>query len=142
MSSEEAKRTVTAGLQQRREARQLAEQEAQLEQYEQEQIQFCNEHCADAKFQRRMEETGRLNQEQMEARRAARAEALAKELAREEAATTAVKRYGISCMAILCLTIFTNLPLWAAVTLALGLGVFPAAYIFRLYYPLRGEDNA
>lgn len=135
MSNDEAKRIVRAGLERRRDARQLAEQEARLEQYELDMIETCNENCADAKIQRRMEESERLTREQMEARRAARAEALAKELAREEAATTAVKRYVIACMAILCMTIFTNLPMWAAVTLVVGLAVFPVAYIFRLYFP-------
>ena len=50
----------------------------------------------------------------------------------------AVKKYGVFCLAILCLTIFTHLPLWGAITTALGMAVFPAVYIFRLYYPLEG----
>lgn len=139
MSSEEAKRYVSDGLERRRAARQEAEQEARLERYEQEQIQFCNENCADAKVQRRIDETGRLNLERAEARRAARKEALAKEQAREDAATLAVKRYVIVCMVFLWLTAFTQLPVWAAVALDLGLGVFPAAYIFRLYFPMEAR---
>ena len=134
MSSEDARSIVAKGLERRKQL--FAEQEAALEQYEQDMIDTCNTHCADAKLLRQNEETGRLNREQIEARRAARAEALAKKQAREEAATTAVKRYILVCMGILWLTAFTHLPLWAAITLALGLAVFPAAYIFRLYYPL------
>lgn len=136
MSNEEAKRYVSAGLELRRHARQEAEREAKLEQYEQDMIETCNINCADARFSRQQEAAGRINREIIEARRAARAEALAQELAKEEAATTAVKRYIITCMAIFWLTAFTYLPVWAAITLALGLAVFPAVYIFRLYYPV------
>lgn len=136
MSNEEAKRYVSAGLELRRNARQEAEREAKLEQYEQDMIETCNINCADARFSRQQEAAGRKNREIIEARRAARAEALAQELAKEEEATTAVKRYIITCMAILWLTAFTYLPIWAAITLDLGLAVFPAAYIFRLYYPV------
>lgn len=136
MNSEEAKRIVGAGLERRRTERQIAEQEACLEQYERDMIGACNEHCADAKIQRRIEETGRISKEQAETRRAARAEALAKEQAREDAAVAACRYYGLACLVILWLTAVTQFPIWAAVTLALGLGVFPAAYIFRLYYPI------
>ena len=136
MNSDEARRIVQNGLDRRKEDRDTAAKEARLEKYEQDQIHFCNEHCANSKEQRQLEETGRRNRQQYEARRAARAEAYALELAREQAATDAVKKYGVFCMATLCLTIFTHLPVWAAITTALGMGVFPAAYIFRLYYPL------
>ena len=136
MSNDEARRIVTAGLERRKAERETAAQEARLEQYEQDQIRCCNEHFANAKVQRQLEETGRRNKQQYEARRAARQQALALELAREEAATDAVRKYVVFCLAMLCLTIFTHLPLWAAITTALGMVVFPAAYIFRLYYPL------
>lgn len=136
MSNDEARRIVTAGLERRKAERETAAQEARLERYEQDQIRFCNVHSANAKEQRQLEETGRRNKQQYEARRAAREQALALEMAREQAATDAVKKYGVFCLAILCLTIFTHLPLWGAITTALGMGVFPAVYIFRLYYPL------
>lgn len=138
MSSDEARRIVQIGLDRQKEDRDTAAKEARLEKYEQDQIHFCNEHCANAKEQRQLEETGRRNKQQYEARKAAREQALAMEMAREQAATDAVKKYGVFCLAILCLTIFTHLPLWGAITTALGMGVFPAAYIFRLYYPLEG----
>ena len=135
MSSDEAKRYVSAGLERRKFARQEAERESRLEQYEQDMIETCNKSCADAKEQRRLDDAGRLTKEQAQARKAARAEAKAKEQAREEAAARAAKYYAIACMVILLATAWTPLPLWAAVTLALGLAVFPAAYIFRLYFP-------
>lgn len=134
MSNEDARSIVDKGLRRRRQL--FAEQEAALEQYEQDMIDTCNTHCADAKLLRQHEETGRLNRQQMEARRAERAEALAKEQAREEATTMAIKRYVLACLGFFWLTAFTHLPVWAAVTCALGLAVFPAVYIFRLYYPL------
>lgn len=134
--SNEARQIVQAGLDRRKADRETAAREAQLERYEQDQIRCCNEHSANAKVLRLMDETGRMQREQYEARRAARQQALALELAREEAATDAVWKYVVFCLAMLCLTIFTHLPLWAAITTALGMGVFPAAYIFRLYYPL------
>lgn len=132
----ETKAIVQAGLERRKVQREEAAQEARLERYEQEQIHFCNVHSANAKVQRMMDETGRIQRQQMEERRIARAMALEQELERDESATEAVKKYAVSCLAILCLTIFTHLPLWAAVTLIVSLAVFPAAYIFRLYYPL------
>lgn len=132
----EARKIVQAGLDRRKADREAAAREARLERYEQDQIHFCNEHCANAKEQRQLEETGRRNRQQYEARRAAREQALALKLAREQAAIDAVRKYVVFCLAMLCLTIFTHLPLWGAITTALGMGVFPAAYIFRLYYPL------
>lgn len=134
--SNEARQIVQAGLERRKADREAAAREAQLERYEQDQIRCCNEHFANAKVQRLMDETGRMNREQYEARKAAREQALAMEMAREQAATDAVKKYGVFCLATLCLTIFTHLPVWAAITTVIGMGVFPAAYIFRLYYPL------
>lgn len=138
MSSDEARRIVQIGLDRRKEDRDTAAKEARLEKYEQDQIHFCNVHSANAKEQRQLEETGRRNRQQYEARKAAREQALAMEMAREQAAIDAVRKYGVFCLAILCLTIFTHLPMWGAITTALGMGVFPAAYIFRLYYPMEG----
>lgn len=136
MSSDEARRIVQVGLDRRKEDRDTAAKEARLEKYEQEQILFCNAHSAAAKAQRQLEETGRMNLQKHKARRDAWEQALAMELAKEQAAISAVKKYGVFCLATLCLTIFTHLPLWGAITTALGMGAFPAAYIFRLYYPL------
>lgn len=136
MSSDEARAIVQDGLRMRKYRRELAEKEARMEKYEQEQIQFCNAHFANAKEQRQLEETGRMNRQQYEARKAAQEQALAMEMAREQAATDAIKKYGVFCLSMLCLTIFTHLPMWGAITTVLGMVVFPAVYIFRLYVPL------
>lgn len=140
MTNEEAKQIISAGLERRKDARAMAEREGRLEQYEQDMIESCNKNCANAKVLRLSQETGRLQKAQMEAKRIARAEALAKEMEREEKAVSAVKKYIVFCMALLCLTIFTQLPLWAVAVTTISMGVFPAAYVFRLYYPL--EVNA
>lgn len=135
MNSDEARRIVSLGLQHRKMERQNAEREQRLEKYERDMITHCNEHSADAKILRRLDDTVQFDRAQAVARREARLDVLAKEQAREAAAAGAVKRYILSCVVILWLTTWTYLPLWAAVTLVAGLGVFPAAYIFRLYYP-------
>lgn len=135
MSSDEARHIVTLGLQHRKMIRQNAEREQRLEKYERDMITRCNEHSADAKILRRMEDTDQLSRIQAAARQEARKQIQAAEQAREEAATGAVKRYILTCMAILWLTTWTYLPLWAAVTLVAGLAVFPVVYVFRLYYP-------
>jgi hypothetical protein len=49
MSSEEARRIIQIGLEHRKEDRNLADQEARLEEYEQDQIDFCNAHFVAAK---------------------------------------------------------------------------------------------
>ena len=136
MNSKEAKQIVGEGLERRREARNIADREAVLDQYEEDQIRACNVHFADAKRQRKLEETGRMTREQMAARKAARDKAQAEKIARELAAEEAIKKYVTACLAIFCLTIFTHLPVWAAATLTMGLAVFPAVYILRLYFPL------
>lgn len=138
MKSEEAKKLVASGLERRRENRRREEQNARLERFEQEMILTCNAHSASAKARRKAEETGRLNRQMVLARQAAREEVMARELAREEAAKDAVRKYVMACLAIFCLTIFTYLPVWAAVTTVMGLAVFPVAYILRLYCPMEG----
>ena len=135
MNSNEARTIVQSGLERRKEERNEAAREQQLETYERQMICHCNEHCADAKAIRKLEETARLNREQADARRNARKAALEAELAKEERACEAVKRYIVICMGLLCLTVFTALPLWAVITMAIGSGVLLAAYIFRVYYP-------
>ena len=133
MSNEEARMIVQSGLDRRREEQRIAEQESRLDRYEREQIRFCNEHFENAKIQRMMAETGRLNREQIRARRMATAAAAALEHQMECKSVDAVKKYIMVCMAMFCLTIFTNLPVWAAATFTVGSGIFPAAYIYRLY---------
>lgn len=76
-----------------------------------------------------------MEQEAREARKAARKQALVHARKLEEKAVLAVRRYVGACLGTLVLAGFTNLPVYAAVALALGLAVFPVAYIYRLYVP-------
>ena len=138
MSSDEAKRIVCAGLERRKEERIFAEKESQLEQYEQEMISFCNSHCANAKSSRKIEETGRMQRELLEARRAAREAALAAEMEKDDKAFAAVRRYCFAVFGTAMVATWTPMEWWAAAALIAGLAVFPVAYIFRLYFPLEG----
>lgn len=131
MNSAEAKLIVYAGLEKKKDAKRRAEEESKLEQYEQDMISHCNIHCVGAKQIRNAEEERRV----LEYRKSKRAEALRQSLERRQKAEDIMKRHGVLCLAILCSTIFTNLPLWAAFTLAFGSTVFPAADVFRLYFP-------
>ena len=133
MSSNEARQIVQFGLDRKKADRKARIQERQLEQYEMDMIQQLNIHCADAK----KDTASRARQEE---RRAAQAEAARKARELDEKAQMAVQRYGRACIGILLLVGFTSFPWWAALTLTLGLAVFPTAYIFRLYCP--GEVRA
>lgn len=56
-------------------------------------------------------------------------------------ADAAVRLYALACLVILLASAVTNLPLWAGVTLALGLMAVLAAYIYRLYVPLEVDKK-
>lgn len=103
--------------------------ERQLDQYELDMIQRLNVHCRDKK-----EETAALELKKIRAAQRQEAQRKAREL--NEKATQAVRKYVYACVGILLLVGFTSFPWWAAVALTLGLAVFPAAYIYRLYVPL------
>lgn len=129
MSSDDAKRIVSAGLQRRQEARVQREKEEKLDNFEQEMIVFCNTHFADAKRER----TKQQNREKLRAMSMAKR----KEEARKEAeAMEAMKSYGYICIGLLLLSAWTPLPLYAAAALICGLAAIVAAHIYRIYYPI------
>ena len=136
MSNEENKRIVAQGLERRKADREAAQQESRLEQYEQDMITTCNAHCADAKIQTRMDETGRLQRMEWKALQEKRREALRKEREREADATEAVRRFCLICFAIAMVATWTPIEWWAAAALIAGLAVFPVVYIYRLYNPI------
>lgn len=103
--------------------------ERQLDQYELDMIQRLNVHCRDKK-----EETAALELKKIRAAQRQEAQRKAREL--EYKGTMAVRKYVYACVGNLLLVGFTSFPWWAAVALTLGLAVFPAAYIYRLYVPL------
>lgn len=129
MSSDEAREIVAAGLENRKAERQHREQEQKLESYEQDMMAMISEKSAKAKEK----ELKQKNRETVKALAAARRQ---EQKRRDAAAEDAVKRYGYICLAIFLLATWTPLPWYGAAALVAGLGVFPAVYIFRLYYPL------
>lgn len=127
MNSVDAKASVQAGLDRRK--LQRDEREQRLEAYEVDMISGCNAHFQDAKSERARERDRKLEQE----RQIRLHREMLREQAREDAAYDAVKRYGVACLGIFCLTVFTRLPMWAAIAFTVAGAVFPVVYIIRLY---------
>lgn len=138
MSNEENKRIVTEGLERRKAERAEAEREAQLDSYEQDQLAAISKNCEDARKNREAEQTRQLQYQQRIARRQEWAAQAARAQQLEDKSMAALRYYGVLCLVVLLISALTRLPFWAAAALILGGMVFPAAYIFRLYYPLEG----
>ena len=136
MTSEENKRIVAEGLERRKAERAEAEHEAQLDSYEKEQLNAVHRNCEDARLNREAEQNRAREYQQRIARRKEWAAQAAKAQMLEDKAMAAVRYYGVLCLVVLLISALTRLPFWAAAVLILGGMVFPAAYIFRLYYPL------
>lgn len=105
-----------------------------------------NNHTARTISEAQREQLKKLAQKQ---RQEARAEAIRQRRRDREAARqaevvqamkadAAVRLYALACLVILLASAVTNLPLWAGVTLALGLMVVLAAYIYRVFVPWEG----
>ena len=136
MSNEENKRIVAEGLERRKADRVAAEQEARLDSYEQDQLAAVHRNYEGARLSRQAEQNRAMERQQRIARRQEWAAQAAHRQMLEDKAIAAVRYYGVACLVILLVSALTQFPVWAAVTLILGGAVFPAAYIFRLYYPL------
>lgn len=104
-----------------------------LEAYEAEMISGINAHRAARAAQA-------LSRDELIAERVAADKAMKEDMEREYKASEAIKRYLLVCLATLCFSAFSPFPVWAAAAFCLGGGVFPAAYIFRLYFPI-GESE-
>lgn len=105
-----------------------------LEAYEVEMISGINAHRAVRAAQA-------ISREELIAERVAADKAAREDMERDCKASEAIKRYILVCMATLCFAAFSPFPVWAAATFCLGGGVFPAAYIFRLYFPIENESE-
>jgi hypothetical protein len=130
MNSNEARKIVQDGLQERKIRKQEAEREALREKFEQDMIHACNVNCAGAKAKRE-------TMEQAKKRRAEAAASRAKAWELECKRIYACQLYGILCLVVLLVSALTKFPFWAAVTLIAGGAVFPLVYIFRLYNPIK-----
>lgn len=105
-----------------------------LDAYEAEMISGINAHRAVRAAQA-------LSREELIAERVAADKAAREDMEREYKASEAIKRYILVCMAILCFAAFSPFPVWAAITFCVASAVFPAAYIFRLYFPIENESE-
>lgn len=105
-----------------------------LDAYEVEMISGINAHRAARAAQA-------LSRDELIAERVAADKAAREDMERDYKASEAIKRYILVCMAILCFAAFSPFPVWAAITFCVASAVFPAAYIFRLYYPIENESE-
>lgn len=105
-----------------------------LEVYEAEMISGINAHRAARAAQA-------LSRDELIAERVAADKAAREDMEREYKSSEAIKRYILVCLATLCFSAFSPFPVWAAAAFCLGGAVFPASYIFRLYYPIENESE-
>lgn len=105
-----------------------------LDAYEVEMISGINAHRAARAAQA-------LSRDERIAERVAADKAAREDMEREYKSSEAIKRYILVCLATLCFSAFSPFPVWGAVTFCLGGAVFPASYIFRLYYPIENESE-
>lgn len=103
-----------------------------LDAYEVEMISGINAHRAARAAQA-------LSRDELIAERVAADKAMREDMERENKSSEAIKRYIQVCLATLCFAAFSPFPVWAAAAFCLGGAVFPASYIFRLYYPIEEE---
>lgn len=105
-----------------------------LEVYEAEMISGINAHRAARAAQA-------LSRDERIAERVAADKAAREDMEREYKSSEAIKRYILVCLATLCFSAFSPFPVWAAAAFCLGGAVFPASYIFRLYFPIENESE-
>ena len=105
-----------------------------LDVYEMEMISGINAHRAARAAQA-------LSRDELIAERVAADKAMREDMEREYKSSEAIKRYILVCLATLCFSAFSPFPVWAAAAFCLGGAVFPASYIFRLYYPIENESE-
>lgn len=105
-----------------------------LDAYEAEMISGINAHRAVRAAQA-------LSRDELIAERVAADKAAREDRERDYKASEAIKRYILVCLATMCFAAFSPFPVWAAATFCLGGAVFPASYIFRLYFPIENESE-
>jgi hypothetical protein len=132
MSADEARNIVTAGLERRKAYREQMD-EALEDQARQLRLTISGNHA-----QKTMTEIQRkaMEEEESRKRRAERAKAKADLIIRDMKAEAACRYYGIAVLLVILLTAISRMNVFFAMALALGLAVFPAVYIYRLYVPL------
>lgn len=132
MSADEARSIVTAGLERRKAYRE--QMDAALEdQARQLRLTISGNHAT-----RTMTEIQRkaLAEENARKRRAERAKAKADLIIRDMKVEAACRYYGIAVLLVILLTAISRMNIFFSMALILGLAVFPAVHIYRLYNPL------
>ena len=132
MSTNEARQIVTDGLDRLKAERIRREAEMDAQAYRLWQT------ISDNHAQKTMSEIQRKAMEEEEARKrkAERAKAKADMVIKGMKAEDACRKYGIAVLLIILLTAVSRMNVFFSLALALGLAVFPAVYIYRLYNPL------
>lgn len=105
-----------------------------LDAYEAEMISGINAHRAARAAQA-------ISRDELIAERVAADKAAREDMERECKSSEAIKRYILVCLATMCFAAFSPFPVWAAAAFCLGGAVFPASYIFRLYFPIENESE-
>ena len=115
--------------------------ETRLDAFENDMIQRVNENCDNAEWQRRFDDTARLDAELCKARALARAE-------HQSAVRQMRKDTALGCLiffayvvVLICLTGWTYLPVWAAGMYIAGGALFLAMYLCRVHGLLSMEDK-
>ena len=132
MSTNEARQIVTDGLERRREAR--IRRDAELEtQARQLRLTISGNHALKTmtEIQRKA-----LEEEEARQRKAERAKAKADLVIKDMKAEDACRKYGFAVLLVILLTAVSRMNVFFSLALVLGLAVFPAVYIYRLYNPL------
>ena len=132
MSSNEARQIVEDGLDRRREDR--IRRDAALEnQARQLRLTISGNHAM-----KTMSEIQRKAMEEEEARKrkSERAKAKADMVIKDMKAEDACRKYGFAVLLVILLTAVSRMNVFFSLALVLGLAVFPAVYIYRLYNPL------
>ena len=132
MSCDEARCVVTEGLERRREAR--IRRDAELEtQARQLRMTISGNHALKTmtEIQRKA-----LEEEEARQRKAERAKAKADLVIKDMKAEDACRKYGFAVLLVILLTAVSRMNVFFSLALVLGLAVFPAVYIYRLYNPL------
>ena len=132
MSSNEARQIVEDGLDRRREDR--IRRDAALEnQARQLRLTISGNHAMKTmtEIQRKA-----MAEEEARKRKAERAKAKADMVIKDMKAEDACRKYGAVCLLVILLTAVSRMNVFFSLALALGLAVFPAVYIYRLYNPL------
>lgn len=133
MSNEEARQIVEDGLTQRKIQRQ--QREAELDNQE----RLLRVTINDNHMVKTITEAQKQEQKLEEARkqRAARAAAREARAVMDMEAEEAANAYLMVCLVILLVSAITRLNFFVMLALILGLAVDTAAYIYRLYYPIK-----